>query len=48
MIEFFRDTLDDVLFVFSDLRKEDWLTVIIMGIVEISFIVTIVMLVSTY
>jgi hypothetical protein len=48
MINFFRDTLEDIIFTFSDLRKEDWLTVIVMGIVEISFIVTIVVLVSAY
>ena len=39
MIEFLRDTWEDIAFVAGNMRREDALIVILMGIVEISFIV---------
>jgi hypothetical protein len=48
MIEFLRDTWDDITLAASTMETADVITVLIMGILEISFIATIVMLVSAY
>jgi len=46
MMNFLRDTWEDISFVAGNMRREDALIVILMGIVEISFIVVSVYLLT--
>jgi hypothetical protein len=45
-MNFLRDTWEDIAFVAGNMRREDALIVILMGIVEISFIVVSVYLLT--